>query len=52
MKKEYFDMYIQVIENMSDDKVTIYTSPNNKDTVEIMMMHVRNIMSNSDVKDE
>ena len=46
MKKgEFFDMHIQVVENMSDDNVTIYTSPANKHQIECMILHLQNMLS-------
>ena len=43
-KSEGFDIYLQVIENMSDEKVTVYTSPANKNQLECMIMHLQGLM--------
>ena len=52
MKEDFFDMYIQVIDNMSDNKVTIYTSPKNKAQIEIMMLHLKNVMGSIEEEGE
>ena len=47
MKREFFDVFIQVIENMSDEKVTIYTSPKNAQQVQCLIMYAQNQMNNA-----
>jgi len=49
---KFFDIYIQEIPNMSDDKVTIYTSPKNKKQLTCMIMHLQNQLGQIESEDE
>ena len=50
--KEFFDIYIQEVENMSSDKVTIYTNPKNRKQLECMLVYLQGQMDKIQFSEE
>lgn len=45
MEREYFNIFIEEVPNMSDKKVTIFTNPKNKDQLTCMIMQLTNMFN-------